>query len=166
MNYMDYCDDDCLNMFTENQKTRMVTVLTNSPMRVSQRNSIACTPVGLNENTATLSVNLYPNPANDIIRVSIGKQQGTSDVTFRILNMLGAEVTSTIKSFNPDGEYELDLTSISQGFYFVEINNDFGKKLVKLPLQEMATVMFPMAYSNSKSQPIIHAISSPNTAYE
>ncbi len=41
-----------------------------------------------------------------------------------------------------------------------------SKKLVKLPLQEMATVMFPMAYSNSKSQPIIHAISSPNTAYE
>lgn len=134
MNYMDYCDDDCLNMFTENQKTRMVTVLTNAPMRVSQRNSIACTPVGLNENTATLNVNLYPNPANDVIRVSIGKQQGSSDVTFRILNMLGAEVTSTIKSFNPDGEYELDLTSISQGFYFVEINNDYGKKLVKFQI--------------------------------
>jgi hypothetical protein len=112
----------------------MVTVLSNAPMRVSQRNSIACTPVGLNENTATLNVNLYPNPANDIIRVTIGQQQGSSEVTFRILNMLGAEVSSTIKSFNADGEYELDLTSISQGFYFVEINNDFGKKLVKFQI--------------------------------
>jgi PKD repeat protein len=42
MNYMDYCDDDCLNMFTTNQKTRIQTVLLNSPMRVAQRNSTAC----------------------------------------------------------------------------------------------------------------------------
>ncbi len=44
MNYMDYCDDNCLNMFTLGQKARIQTVLTNSPMRISQRNSTACSP--------------------------------------------------------------------------------------------------------------------------
>ncbi|MBK8658308.1 MAG: PKD domain-containing protein [Bacteroidetes bacterium] len=32
-NYMDYSDDECMNIFTNDQKTRMVTVLNNSPRR-------------------------------------------------------------------------------------------------------------------------------------
>lgn len=42
MNYMDYCDDICLNMFTAQQKLRIQTVLQNAPMRIAQRNSTAC----------------------------------------------------------------------------------------------------------------------------
>ena len=44
MNYMDYGDDICLNMFTAQQRLRIQTVLLNSPMRISQRNSTACNP--------------------------------------------------------------------------------------------------------------------------
>lgn len=32
-NYMDYTNDDCMNIFTNNQKERMITVLKNSPRR-------------------------------------------------------------------------------------------------------------------------------------
>lgn len=38
-NYMDYSDDQCMNMFTEEQKTRMRTVLENSPRRSTLKNS-------------------------------------------------------------------------------------------------------------------------------
>ena len=34
-NYMDYTDDACMNIFTEDQKTRMLTVMTVSPRRAS-----------------------------------------------------------------------------------------------------------------------------------
>ncbi|MGK7392656.1 MAG: choice-of-anchor J domain-containing protein [Candidatus Cyclobacteriaceae bacterium M2_1C_046] len=34
-NYMDYTDDECMNLFTENQKDRMMVVLGNSPRRAS-----------------------------------------------------------------------------------------------------------------------------------
>ena len=38
-NYMDYTDDSCMNIFTQNQKTRMNTVMTNSPRRSSLKTS-------------------------------------------------------------------------------------------------------------------------------
>jgi PKD repeat protein len=44
-NYMDYTDDDCMNTFTQDQKARMITVLTNSPRRKELMNSTACVPL-------------------------------------------------------------------------------------------------------------------------
>lgn len=41
-NYMDYSYDACLNIFTQCQKTRMRTILENSPRRASLLNSIVC----------------------------------------------------------------------------------------------------------------------------
>ena len=43
-NYMDYTDDLCMNIFTNDQKQRMRAVLEGSPNRVSLINSDACTP--------------------------------------------------------------------------------------------------------------------------
>ncbi len=42
-NYMDYTDDDCMNIFTNDQKTRMLTVLANSPRRSTLTSSNVCT---------------------------------------------------------------------------------------------------------------------------
>lgn len=41
-NYMDYSNDACMNIFTNDQKTRMLTVLANSPRRASLLNSNVC----------------------------------------------------------------------------------------------------------------------------
>ncbi len=41
-NYMDYTDDDCMNIFTVDQKARIQTVMANSPRRGSLANSTAC----------------------------------------------------------------------------------------------------------------------------
>ncbi|CAN5638456.1 hypothetical protein BH11BAC2_BH11BAC2_07930 [soil metagenome] len=42
MNYMDYPPDACLNVFTNNQKTRMQTAMANSPFRVALSASTKC----------------------------------------------------------------------------------------------------------------------------
>ncbi len=41
-NYMDYTDDACMNLFTQDQKTRMRTVMDNSPRRVDLLSSNVC----------------------------------------------------------------------------------------------------------------------------
>ena len=45
-NYMDYTDDDCMNVFTVNQKARIQAVMANSPRRASLPNSTACSGGG------------------------------------------------------------------------------------------------------------------------
>jgi hypothetical protein len=66
VNFMDYCDDACLTIFTEDQKARMVTVMQNSPRRGSLNSSnvcsggVVCDDVQNFSDTDTPS--LYPNP--------------------------------------------------------------------------------------------------------
>ncbi len=44
MNYMDYVDDNCMNIFSLGQKERMVIVIENSPRRISLTNSLGLIP--------------------------------------------------------------------------------------------------------------------------
>ncbi len=48
-NYMDYTNDLCMNIFTNDQKMRMRTVLENSPIRASLINSDACVPPAVSD---------------------------------------------------------------------------------------------------------------------
>ncbi|MFC1849132.1 M43 family zinc metalloprotease [candidate division CSSED10-310 bacterium] len=43
-NYMDYSDDGCMNIFTQDQKTRIWAVMMNSPRRIDLLTSAACNP--------------------------------------------------------------------------------------------------------------------------
>lgn len=62
-NYMDYTPEGCQNIFTQDQKNRIVTVLENSPRRVNLLTSEACNPAFVYENDAALyieQINLTP----------------------------------------------------------------------------------------------------------
>ena len=48
-NYMDYTDDDCMNIFTNDQKTRIQTVMSVCPRRVELASSTVCTPLATND---------------------------------------------------------------------------------------------------------------------
>lgn len=43
-NYMDYTNDSCMNIFTQDQKSRIISIMNNSPRRASLKTSDALTP--------------------------------------------------------------------------------------------------------------------------
>ncbi|MEN9999920.1 MAG: hypothetical protein RI922_2910 [Bacteroidota bacterium] len=90
-NYMDYTDDLCMNIFTNDQKTRMRTVLESSPLRASLINSDACTPPNAND----ASVVNVVNPKGDNCAGSI-----TPTVTLR--NRGASNLTSATISYKID----------------------------------------------------------------
>lgn len=56
-NYMDYTDDMCQNIFTQDQKLRMQAVLQNSPRRATLATSLGCQPGITYDNDGSLNIN-------------------------------------------------------------------------------------------------------------
>ena len=81
-NYMDYTDDLCMNIFTNDQKMRMRTVLENSPRRVSLINSDACTPPNANDASIVGVANPKGDNCNGSITPSVQlKNRGSAALT-------------------------------------------------------------------------------------
>jgi PKD repeat protein len=91
------------------------------------------TSVGVAENTLG-AVNLFPNPTRGELTVVLSDVTSASDISFRIFNMVGAEVLTTSLPANGNGTYHMDLSHLSQGLYFVEINNATTKTVQKIQI--------------------------------
>jgi len=75
---------------------------------------------------STQSFAIYPNPSNTTITIA----SKTSEITsVRITDVLGAVVYS--KEKQASGNREVDISSFSNGIYFVTINNSVSKKIIK-----------------------------------
>ena len=92
-NYMDYTDDTCMNIFTQNQLDRFNTVLTNSVRRKELLTSDALTPVTLLANDGEVSV-----------RPSYSSLCGAKPTgNFKIINRGNNNITSAVLSINDNG---------------------------------------------------------------
>jgi len=94
-NYMDYSVDACSNLYTEDQKARMMAVMMNSPRRGSLANSTLCTPV-------TVAPVAQINVSND--NICPGDSVQFMDVSSSLPNQWlwtfpgGTPATSTVKN--------------------------------------------------------------------
>lgn len=91
-NYMDYTDDPCMNIFTADQKTRIRTVLSICPQRMTLAASTACTlPASLDA-----GISAIVNPSGNICSTTF-----TPVVTLK--NFGGTTMTSATITYNIDG---------------------------------------------------------------
>ena len=87
----------------------------------------------LAENTLG-SVNLFPNPTRGELTVVLSDITSATDISFRIFNLVGSKVLNTTLPSNGNGTYQMDLSHLSQGLYFVEINNATTKTSKKIQI--------------------------------
>ncbi len=88
--------------------------------------------VGLNDEPLEADVNLFPNPANDEISISL--DQELSDVSIVVYNVVGERISAHKFSFINGKKFRMDIRSLSEGIYFVELrkgNMTIKKKFVK-----------------------------------
>ncbi len=119
MNIMDYTDDLCMYMFTNDQKTRMVTALTNDPRRsaIVATTNLACTPVNLN--TPPVAIFTASTTSTFVGAGNVSLTNTTSNATSYAwtvnptsgATLSSATATSPTISFTTPGSYSVCLTA-------------------------------------------------------
>jgi hypothetical protein len=94
-NYMDYTDDTCMNIFTIDQKSRIVSVMNTFPRRLSLKTSIKDVAIPLFANDAEIKIEnscgaveptcAIPNPSAPAKIISL-YNRGTSNLTSAIIS--------------------------------------------------------------------------------
>lgn len=115
-NYMDYTDDACMSIFTQNQKNRLMAVLQNSPRRASLTTSDVWQPLAA-QSFSLPGMSVYPNPANDVLNIASGNNI-TPD-SYIIYNSLGQQVTSAKLTGNTSSV--INISSLTNGVYFIKL---------------------------------------------
>ncbi|MCF8378273.1 MAG: T9SS type A sorting domain-containing protein [Bacteroidales bacterium] len=79
-----------------------------------------------------LHINLYPNPAHNILSFSFELAQASS-LTAEVLDFTGQTVLDVAAPYQPNGHVELsaDIRSLSNGVYFLRIRSNSTTQMVK-----------------------------------
>lgn len=78
---------------------------------------------GIEEKTQLLEISIFPNPSNGYVIVSLKNQQPENKM--EVLNMLGQTMFQIVTK---NAAEQLDLSNLSQGMYFLKVNNSSQKK--------------------------------------
>lgn len=127
-NYMDYTNDACMDIFTQDQSDRMHTVLQNSIRRKTLKTSTVCQAVaGTEDYNIFRGLNLYPNPTQGILNIAV--DSGDLPDSYVIYNSLGQTI-STVK-VSSSNNLIIDTASYSNGIYFIKIDKGTATKTLK-----------------------------------
>ncbi|MFT6867666.1 MAG: hypothetical protein ACJA08_002510 [Cyclobacteriaceae bacterium] len=168
-NYLDYSDDECMNLFTECQKVRMQTVLEYSPRRKSLLISHALSDVVVVANdlgireirsplksdcsasfTPAVQVRNYGSDDISDFKITVRKNEQVLEVASFNLQILPNE--TEVVSFDPISLNTTLLTDIS--FEIIEVNgiadgNSFNnKKSVTINASETSILPYDESFSN------------------
>lgn len=137
MNFMDFSDDACMNLFTYGQKTAIRSLFAKGGFRNSFLNSNVC--IGSDAERATLpdledapeaiSIKIYPNPFMDKIIVSAKSDDEVNGKVLKIYGPTGILYNSQVL------QGQKTIISVSQlpvGIYFARLEGNGKPMMIKL----------------------------------
>ncbi|MBI3512098.1 MAG: T9SS type A sorting domain-containing protein [Bacteroidetes bacterium] len=132
-NYMDYSDDAVMNLFTNNQKTRILAVLNTAPYNTLQLSN-RCGTVAVQELSMLGAFSVHPNPSNGKFTISFSNSN-FSDIDIHVLNVVGQEVFNEHLDALNNNEVDIDLTGNADGVYFIQVSDKKDKVTRKIVVQ-------------------------------
>jgi len=118
-NYMQYSDDTCMHMFTNDQVLRMRRVLRNAPRRTSLLNSPGLV-LKSKEKITSPSIFIFPNPATTEVTIAGINELSTFQVA--LISTLGVKYTLDPKFV--DGSFTANISGVPKGIYTLLINKE------------------------------------------
>jgi hypothetical protein len=135
MNFLDFTDDACMNMFTYGQKNKMRGIFSLTGARNSFLNSMACDS-SLAEGSPLpdiilppeTGISVYPNPVIDILNI---KSQGIelAGQVAEIISIEGKKLGRYILSSNNES---IDLGKLPGGVYLLKIGIGKERRIFKI----------------------------------
>lgn len=130
MNYMDYVDDACMQMFSLGQKDRSYALFQPGGARYSVVNSGKCGNAFVASKEANNAkaasslenaVKFYPQPAQSFVNIQLNNQW-KGNVSVMVVNSVGSVVA--VKQFNAEAKtFRLDVNSLKSGIYYVRLKS-------------------------------------------
>ncbi|MEO7263482.1 MAG: M43 family zinc metalloprotease [Ferruginibacter sp.] len=138
MNFMDFTDDACMNVFTIGQKNKMRGLFALNKGRNSFLNSFACdsslasggplpyiTPIEKPE----ISITIFPNPAIDIVQFLVNENYSLKGWNAVLVNAQGVRQYQQILQSSKD---VLQIKHLPAGIYFLSLSDSETKKSFRL----------------------------------
>jgi hypothetical protein len=123
MNFMDFTNDECTNMFTVGQANRMRELFAAGGARSSLIYSDKAS--GAEEDLYEESIaktRLYPNPAVDFINITLGSPVNDKIIIYNNLGQVTKQIAVTKSQMN------IDVKDLKSGMYFISFG---GKEVLK-----------------------------------
>ena len=131
-NYMDYTDDLCYNMFSNDQKTRAQAAVFSNLTNVANSAATVCGGTGIGENTLSENISLYPNPSTGEVFITTAIANINS-MDMKVYNAIGEEIITKKITMSSAGETKVSLSIKPDGIYLFELKTSEGtitKKVV------------------------------------
>jgi hypothetical protein len=160
-NYMDYTDDACMDIFTQNQKDRITTIINNAARRSSLKTSTKNAAIDLFANDAEVKLEAYyPSSicgavANQTTQKVTIYNRGTSNLTSATLNYNINGGSNTVYNWignlttNKQASFDIIINSASNGTINISIVGANGGTDQRLTNNtDSGTFIIPTAPSN------------------
>jgi hypothetical protein len=130
MNYMDYTDDECMNMFSKGQADRMVAAL-NGPRAFILSSEGCSTPTtSIAEKTNLDLFTISPNPSSGRVSITLDPSLVSNKIAIVLItNQLGAILKEFAYTFDAA---PVTLTLETSGIYFITVKSEYSSSTKRL----------------------------------